>query len=99
MECIRACCICRPIIFNKIQYLLICHGIIEVDPYLQSSIHWVRGVSTRHIQHQSILTMIFILASLLLVIHYIIINPNKFLHESLLLRGILTTGNRSVPLP
>ncbi|AGG37867.1 AC5 [Corchorus yellow vein mosaic virus] len=56
-------------------------------------------MSTCHIQHQSILTMILVLASLLLVIDNIIINPNKLLHESLFLGRILTTSNRSMPLP
>nr|AHG95950.1 AC5 [French bean severe leaf curl virus] len=55
-------------------------------------------MSTCHIQHQSILTMILILASLLLVINYIIINPNKLLDQSLFLGSILTTCNRSMPL-
>ncbi|AFM77722.1 AC5 [French bean leaf curl virus] len=55
-------------------------------------------MSTCHIQHQSILTMILILASFLLVIHNIIINPNKFLDKSLLLGRVLTTGHRGMPL-
>nr|ART89124.1 AC6 protein [Tomato leaf curl Joydebpur virus] len=99
MECISANNVCTKLKHNKIQYLLICYGIIEIDPYLQSSIHRVRGVSTRHVQHQCILTMVFILPSLLLVIHNIIINPNKLLHQSLLLRCVLTTCNGCMPLP
>nr|AFB17989.1 Ac5 protein [Tomato leaf curl Ranchi virus] len=43
--------------------------------------------------------MILILASFLLVIHNIIINPNKLLHESLFLRRILSTSNGCMPFP
>nr|QBY34622.1 AC6 [Tomato leaf curl virus] len=43
--------------------------------------------------------MILIFASLLLVVHNIIINPNKLLHESLLLRCILTPCHSCMPLP
>ncbi|ANX99785.1 ac5 [Senna leaf curl virus] len=50
-----------------------------------------------HVQHQSILTMVLILASFLLVINDIIVNPNKLLHESLFFSSILPTGNRSMP--
>ncbi|CAQ30268.1 AC5 protein [Papaya leaf curl virus] len=41
--------------------------------------------------------MILILASFLLVIHNIIINSNKLLHESLFLRRILSTGDSCIP--
>nr|UYD39270.1 C5 protein [Euphorbia leaf curl virus] len=99
MECITTYCICRPILFNKIQYLLILNRIIEIDSDLQSCIHRITGMCTGHIQHQRILRMIFILASFLLVIHNIIINPNKLLHQSLLLRCIMTTCHSRMPLP
>nr|WBT00803.1 C5 [Chilli leaf curl India virus] len=41
--------------------------------------------------------MILILASLLLAVHNIIINPNKLLHESLLLRCIQTACHSCIP--
>nr|CUH74524.1 AC5 protein [Croton yellow vein mosaic virus] len=93
MECITSRCICRPIIFNKIQYLLmlICYRIVEVTPNFQSSIHRVRGMSTCHIQQQSILSVIFILPSFLVIIHHIIVNTIEFPNYSLFLSSILTT--------
>nr|AHA82221.1 AC5 [Tomato leaf curl Joydebpur virus] len=101
MVCTSANNSCTKFKHNKIQSLLISVGyrVIEIYTDLQRSIHRVRGMGTRHIQHQCILTMILILASLLLVIHNIIINPNKLLHESLLLRCVLTTCNGCMPLP
>nr|WLD18036.1 C5 Protein [Chilli leaf curl virus] len=101
MECNSAYNSCTKFKHNKIQSLLISVGyrVVKINTDLQRRIHRVRGVGTRHIQHQCILTMILILASLLLVIHNIIINPNKLLHESLLLRCVLATCNGCMPLP
>ncbi|ADO40740.1 AC5 protein [Bhendi yellow vein India virus [India:Jalgov:OY129:2006]] len=56
-------------------------------------------MSTGHIQHQCVLSMILILAGLLLIINYIIINPNKLPNQRLLPRCICSSRHGGMPLP
>nr|QBY34635.1 AC5a [Croton yellow vein mosaic virus] len=95
MECITSHCICGPIRFNKIESLLmlIWYRIVEVTPKFQSSIHSIRGISTCHIQQQSILRVNIIVPSFLVIIHHIINNTIEFPNYRLFPSSILPTSD------